>query len=640
MSFQLYPYQQEALRALTASHNKHQRVLLSLPTGTGKTFTAAMYLKHACLDLGKVVLWVAHSKELLDQAYKTFTQDLGLPEGSVARIFAQHREDNKEDDARVWLLNNRIRDLPRAIDYIVIDEAHHADGKTYKNLLAEYRTQRNDGPKVLGLTATPYRLHEGEVTPLQEFAFSKPKVPIFQSMAFRRSFCELAQLGYLAPFRHIKFPTNLTYKMKLQQGEFSVDSLKLLDNTKRNRMIADYWRSRRKDFGKTLIFVGNKRHAKNLAKHFGDDAKYVVSGSEDRDQVISDFREGRFPVLVNVAIFKEGVDVPDIRTVMLARPTASPGLFTQMVGRGSRIAPGKRFFYLVDVHDQLGKYEEFLAGLADLADRRDKKLIESVQHKAEAREQLDGLETGDLAEEAGTLLDILATPATEILTHFGGWVVFKTSDGSPVPVGTLLSREEFSAVDGISGRDHVLHPKHAEAVARLPERSHRVGKCLQALKDGLVGTLHKLDEDAARELDALKKAGAASLGISPTDDVAALKAFMDEIQARGQDLGVAAASLGRIENEYMQNRQGSACVAWLHAETEPYAKLIGKSAFAVIAKAVAANASGQLKFSDAPRLIAAIEQAEPDLKSHAKALLDGIAGSKAPTEFLTLCPRC
>lgn len=79
MAKQLFPYQQEALRALTTSHARVQRTLLSLPTGTGKTFTAAMYLKHACLDLGQTVVWIAHSEELLSQAYETFTEQIGIP---------------------------------------------------------------------------------------------------------------------------------------------------------------------------------------------------------------------------------------------------------------------------------------------------------------------------------------------------------------------------------------------------------------------------------------------------------------------------------------------------------------------------------------------------------------------------------
>lgn len=88
MAKDLFPYQQEAMRALAKAHQRHQRILLSLPTGTGKTFTAATYVKQACLDLGKTVLWIAHSEELLSQAYATFTDDLGLPDGTVGRQHA------------------------------------------------------------------------------------------------------------------------------------------------------------------------------------------------------------------------------------------------------------------------------------------------------------------------------------------------------------------------------------------------------------------------------------------------------------------------------------------------------------------------------------------------------------------------
>lgn len=638
MKNQLRQYQQEAIRDLTASHEKFQRILLSLPTGTGKTFTAAKYVKDSYLDVGKTVLWIAHSEELLSQAYETFTDGLGMPDHSVARRFAGHEELEKKPNAKVWLVNNRGTQGPSdQPDFIVIDEAHHAAAGSYTDWLSLYFAYRKKGPKVLGLTATPYRLHEGKATPLEDFTFSKPKVKIFETTAFRRSFCELGAQGHLALFRHITFPTDLEYKMSLQGGEFNAESLGQLDNAKRNRMIAKYWQKNRGKFGKTLIFAGSQAHAKNLAKQFGDDANYVVSGDDDRKEVIAGFRNGQFPVLVNVGIFKEGVDVPDIRTVILARPTASPGLFTQMVGRGSRILPEKRFFYLVDIHDQLGKHERYLAGIDDLADR-DKALIKTVERKARAMEKLDKLETREIADTAGALVDLLVTPVNDVLTHFGGWITFRDADDAPLPVGTLLSREEYAALEAIAGGTLTLHPRHVSRIPTASPPSYRLGKCVQALKDGLIGKLHCLDSAALKEFVVLRTEGAVSLGIKGVATLGALKQFNDSVQARGQKLGVAAKILGRIENEYAQTPRNFAGVAWLRNGTESYAKLLGRKALSVIAKAVERNASNELMFSDAPRILAEIEAAEPDLKGYAQALLDVIGSSKLLTDFLTLCP--
>lgn len=534
-------------------------------------------------------------------------------------------------------MNNLIGDGPPQPDFVVIDEAHHAAAESYRDWLSLFAAYRPDGPKVLGLTATPYRLHEGEITPLIAFGFSKPKVPIFQEVAFRRSFCDLAAQGYLAPFRHIKFDTHLSYKMRMQAGEFSAESLKQLDSPQRNRKIAEYWRDRRSQFGKTLIFAASKDHAKNLAKQFGSDGDYVVSGDDDRKQVIADFRSGRFPVVVNVGIFKEGVDVPDIRTVILARPTASAGLFTQMVGRGSRMAPGKQFFYLVDVHDQLGKYEHYLAGIADLGDR-DLALIEAVEKKAQARERIAGLATRDIAENAGALVDLLITPESEILTQFGGWIAFKDADNAPVPVGTLLSKSEYAALRDIAGTTHVLHPTQLTRVEQVQNGSIRIGKCVQALRDGLVGALQALDQTVVQELSSLRSDGATSLGIAGTANLATLQNFLQSVQTRGQALGVQARALGLIENAYVQSPDRFACVAWLRTADGPYAKLLGRSALQLLTEAVALNASNGLKFSDAPILLAKLEAIEPELKSHGPALLSAVESSKQPADFLTLCP--
>lgn len=103
----LYPHQREALAALVETHRRHQRILLSLPSGTGKTVVAAEYVRHEFLDHGRSVLWIAHSQELLDQAYETFVRS-GVREEHIGRRYARYRDVETHGYRSLWLVNNNI----------------------------------------------------------------------------------------------------------------------------------------------------------------------------------------------------------------------------------------------------------------------------------------------------------------------------------------------------------------------------------------------------------------------------------------------------------------------------------------------------------------------------------------------------
>ena len=374
----LRSYQLEALSAMKAADAHFHRTLLCLATGGGKTLTAVEHVKRWYLDAGKHVLWIAHSSELLDQAFKTLLQ-AGIPAEWVCRRYGKYDEVCAKS-ARVYLVNNLVKWQAPKANLVVIDEAHHAAAGTYRKWLEQQQRVYRHDPRVLGLTATPFRLHHGEIQSLCDFRLTKQK-SLFQTVVYEKSFCELVAAGYLAPFHHIRFETKMRFTLDMgSTGDFTDRSLDTLNVAPRNRLIVEQWRRSRKEFGPTLVFVGTKEHARALAACFGEDAQCLLSDhdAEERKRILRAFASGQVPVLVNVRMITEGVDLPNIRTVVLARPTASAVLFTQMVGRGSRLSGGKSYFNLVDIHDQLGEHERYLATTAYLGGCRNPDLVASV----------------------------------------------------------------------------------------------------------------------------------------------------------------------------------------------------------------------------------------------------------------------
>lgn len=639
-AFILHPYQQEALRELLDHHQRLHRILLSLPTGTGKTLVAARYIGTNFTAVGRRTVWIAHSQELLDQAYETFTEKLGLDGSLVARRYAHHHELRKKKQALVWLMNNAVQEGPDDPDLVVIDEAHHAAAASYTDWLSTYRAFAPDGAKVLGLTATPYRLERGDVIPLTSFGFSKPRVPIFEKIAYQRSFCDLAASGYIAPFRHISYDTKMHFRMSLgATRDFDGESLESLNTKGRNQFIVDRWRERRKEFGKTLVFVGTQKHARGLAKLFGDEADYVVSDHEKdlRTDVVARFRAGKLSVLVNVGIFKEGVDVPDIRTVILARPTTSPVLFTQMVGRGSRVLPDKKFFYLVDIHDQLDDYEHYLAGVLDLADRS-ADLVEAVSRRGDAAEKLGALRVKSLVNDKTVLADVLSVEPSEVLRKFAGWITFEGEREEPLPIGALLTADEMGALTGHVDEQGRVASDHAAMVEQHATRfgSDSLRKAGRALRGGLVGRLKALTQSDVQELVELKENAPSATGLSRDAPLATLVEKMRHLSTQARAWGAPELNIGRLIEEYTTHPERYAALVKLTSAAGPYVRLVTESVLGIINETAAKLREGALGFADAPAVGDKLVAAEPDLEGHAMRLVDAIAKAQTIDTFCVL----
>jgi len=353
---QPYPHQEQAwerLDALAASLDGSRAGRLVLPTGSGKTFTAVRWLlQQMAKDPTVRVLWVAGQQELLEQAAHQFESDAAtMPEDFVRCLRVLHSAagpvtalaEPELDVACVTrqsliaggaAAQERLRKFLSRPTIVVVDEAHHAVATTYQDLLNEIDLI---APRtiLLGLTATPWPTGPGMVVALQN------RFPVVLAEVDSASL--IVEKILAQPVVHT-VPTGeyvdlvTAERASLASSDFSPAVLARLDQQGRNHLVVSTWTAQRVQWGKTLVFVGTIEHAEHLGEAFtqaGVRCLVVHSRSErPRTSVLREFRETHEPmVLVSVGQLIEGVDLPDARTAILARPTLSRVLMKQMVGR-------------------------------------------------------------------------------------------------------------------------------------------------------------------------------------------------------------------------------------------------------------------------------------------------------------------
>ena len=340
----LYEPRGAQIEALYALNNLRQdggiKGIVQAATGIGKTFLAAF-------DSQGVdrVLFVAHRKEILEQAAKSFRC---IRPDKTAGFFMSEYKENDTDFVFASVatlgqpeyLNSKYFDK-EDFDYIVIDEFHHAVNKQYKNIIEYFK------PKfLLGLTATPERMDGRDI-----FALCDYNVPYEINLA------EGINKGMLAPFRYYGIYDDTDYKkIEYNQGHYNIKSLNAayIANTRRTDLIfMHYSKHKRK---RALGFCCSREHAEMMAEEFckrGVKAASVYSGSQgryavDREKALMELKTGILEVIFSVDMFNEGVDVKSIDLVMFLRPTESPVVFMQQLGRGLRIDKGKQYLVVLD----------------------------------------------------------------------------------------------------------------------------------------------------------------------------------------------------------------------------------------------------------------------------------------------------
>ncbi|CAB1065948.1 DNA helicase, phage associated; Type III restriction enzme [Olavius sp. associated proteobacterium Delta 1] len=349
-AFQLRDYQRECLEAIMTRYRAGvRRQLTCLPTGSGKTVIFAEFPRY--FRMRNQMLVLAHRSELLEQAcdkIRCTNPDLKIAVEQAGRIadpacdvvVASVPTLGRRGSKRLQRLD------PNRFFLIVVDEAHHATAATYKRVLEYFGVFEADTAKLLvGFTATPKR---GDGQGLDA---------VFQEIVFSRSLPEMIHAKYLAPVAAYRVETDIDLsRVKTRMGDFVTSHLSRAVNiAPRNDLVVNVFRSKLED-RRTLCFCVDVAHTRSLAEAFNrmDIPAAAVSGDMDRAaraKALEDFHTGRIRVLANCMVLTEGYDEPSVSGIILARPTKSALLYTQMVGRGTRLHPGKQNVTIIDIVD-------------------------------------------------------------------------------------------------------------------------------------------------------------------------------------------------------------------------------------------------------------------------------------------------
>lgn len=341
-SLELKEHQKQALEALCKMRDNHETIaLLYHATGTGKTVSAVS----DAISVGKRTLFIAHTHELVEQAYETFRRlwkgvsvgkyvdtikqsDAYVVCGSVQSV-ALNLEQFKEND----------------FGYIIIDEAHHASADTYRKVLAYFKPEFT-----LGLTATPERADDKNI------------LDIFKNTAHKLDIQTAVEIGELVPVRCIRIHTNIDLtKVRFNSVQYNIRDLESkIFVPERNQLIVDtfmeYVSTRR-----TVIFCASVKHAEQIAemiRYRGINAAAVsgIMKASERKEFLAKFQNGEIKALCACDLLNEGWDCSETEVLFMARPTMSKVLYTQQLGRGMRLSEGKDSLLVFDFVDNASQY--------------------------------------------------------------------------------------------------------------------------------------------------------------------------------------------------------------------------------------------------------------------------------------------
>lgn len=356
----LRPHQIEAKAKIFEAWTKHDSVMLQMPTGTGKTYLFTSLIndiintyKLAYKDIK--ILIVAHRTELLDQISATLNK-FGIAHGFIQGAREQYLWKRVQVGSIMSLLTdkNYYNVCRQKFDYIIVDEAHHSLADTYIRLFGLF-----PNAKKLGVTATPWRLNHESFLSLYQYLIVSPQISWFINNNL------LSDFDYVSIKQDSEVQRLVDKSEVVSTGDFSnVD----LDNTFNNQRIRSKLYESYLQFAngrKGIIYAINKCHAAKIAELYSSHGVKAVAIDCDtprdvRQEMITAFKNGEISVLVNVDIFTEGFDCPDVNFIQLARPTKSLSLYLQQVGRGLRIVEGKEKTIILD---NVGLYNYF--GLPD-----------------------------------------------------------------------------------------------------------------------------------------------------------------------------------------------------------------------------------------------------------------------------------
>ena len=342
----LFDYQEDMKERIEKALRLHRSVMAQMPTGTGKTYLLTAVIDSFVSNNPMEKVWiVAHRRELVSQIDETVRKFHFYSASNTSSLLSSVKAMSIQ-----WLMRH-YDEIEEEPGMIVIDEAHHALAKTYKEMW-----ERFPKAKFLGLTATPCRLNGKGFTDLFDVLVQSWSVPEFISK------------GRLATYDFVSIKSDgVTQRLidSLQKrgadGDYQNKEMDMLLNKKPS--IERLYQSL-EEFGKDrkgIVYAINISHAQKITKLYQEHGVKAIAidsktPATERQQDIEAFKKGDIQVLVNVDIFSEGFDCPDVEFVQLARPTLSLAKYLQMVGRGLRVAKGKKNCVIID---NVGLYRVF-----------------------------------------------------------------------------------------------------------------------------------------------------------------------------------------------------------------------------------------------------------------------------------------
>lgn len=376
-----YPYQRVMLEALDAErtvHDRHKNLLVAA-TGTGKTVVAALDYRGLCeqADSQPSLLFIAHRKEILKQSLRTFREVLADPNFGELLVGNEKPKQWKHVFASIQSLNNNadLQNLsPEHFQVVIVDEFHHAAASTYSRLLEWLKPQ-----ELLGLTATPERADGASI--LHYFDYRT---------AYELRLWDAMRLQLLVPMHYfgINDETDLSH-VAVKRGDYDISNLSkaLIEaGDKRTRLILQQLERYVADLRdlKAFGFCVDVNHARFMAESFRTHglAAESIDGStnpSEREAAIHKLRTGEIKVLFSVEVFNEGVDVPEVNTVLLLRPTKSATIFLQQIGRGLRLSKTKDACTVLDFIGQQSKDFDIHTRYAALTGFRGKRLENEIE---------------------------------------------------------------------------------------------------------------------------------------------------------------------------------------------------------------------------------------------------------------------
>ncbi|MEP4892525.1 MAG: DEAD/DEAH box helicase [Aliiglaciecola sp.] len=356
-TFILRDYQTQAVEACI-KHFRHSDdpAVIVLPTGAGKSLVIA--------ELGRLakgrVICLAHVKELVEQNHQKLLAT-GSPAGVFSAGLGQKNTTAKTVFASIQSLSANLDGFPEPASLIIIDECHRVgmdESGQYHKTLAHFRAL-NPRVKVLGLTATPYRLGSGWIYQQHYHGYTRPCISsFFKKCIFELPLQQMVKKGYLTPPIHYDAAIahyDFSLLTESLDGEQNTDDIALNElihkHPRVTQAVTEQILQLSQDRQGVMIFAATIDHAKEISGYLPTEQTALITGStqiKQRDELIAAFKAKKIKYLVNVSVLTTGFDAPHVDVIAILRPTQSISLFQQIVGRGLRLSPGKKDCLVLD----------------------------------------------------------------------------------------------------------------------------------------------------------------------------------------------------------------------------------------------------------------------------------------------------